>query len=122
MLVLPYSRLAILWTVIQQIAAPILLAFFWPLRISLISQVQNYDGSDESSLALTVFSCLQFLLVWAARISASFPLHGLMTSRYRGEVRSPLALRGVGLADCHDLLFIDRVAPVDCLSAHQQVS
>jgi hypothetical protein len=54
--------------------------------------VSHYDDSDVSSCAYSYSTVLDGIPRWIRSYHLSFPLHGLMVSRYRGECASPLHL------------------------------
>lgn len=51
--------------------------------------VYRYDDSDVSSIAYPYSAQLDGVPGWVPSYRLSFPLHGLMISRYRGESASP---------------------------------
>jgi len=55
--------------------------------------VATDDDSDVSSFSYPYATLLDGIPRWVLRYRLSFPLHGLMVSRYRGESASPLHLR-----------------------------
>ena len=59
--------------------------------------VAHDDDSDVSSSAYPYSTLLGGVLRWVRSYRLSFPLHGLMVSRYRGESASPLHLGGKNL-------------------------
>src|SRR5262249_16137290 len=55
--------------------------------------VATDDDSDVSSFSYPYATLLDGIPRWVRSYRLSFPLHGLMVSRYRGESASPLHLR-----------------------------
>ncbi len=52
--------------------------------------VSDNDDSDVSSYSYPYSTALGAVPCWVQSYRLSFPLHGLMVSRYRGESASPL--------------------------------
>jgi hypothetical protein len=67
---------------------------FWTKPITHVGFLRANDDSDVSSIAYSYPALLDGVPGWVPSYRLSFPLHGLMVSRYRGESASPLASRG----------------------------